>query len=144
MDSLAEKVDKGIADKLQHQISQTFRKSLRLEVMQMFPDPRAQVYFNSIRDEDAGKLLDMAPKTSMHRSENHNFKKFLQMRLFMPQVPECTCLCKNHVDAEGFHWRGGCGHGGIRTNTHNKVAAMIYLVVWWMSRTDRRSPRKET
>ena len=62
LDSLVEKFDKGIADKLQHQISQTFRKSLRLEV-----------YFNSIRDEDAGKLLDMAPKTNMHRSENHNF-----------------------------------------------------------------------
>jgi len=50
------------------------------------------------------------------------------MRLFMPQVPPCTCLCKNQVDAEGFHWRGGCGHGGIRTNTHNDVVAMLKTI----------------
>ena len=114
--------------KLQHELSQIFRKSMRLETMILFPDRRAQVFFNSIRDGDAGRILEMAPKTSMHRMVNHNFKSFIRMRLFMPQVPPCTCLCKNQVDAEGFHWRGGCGHGGIRTNTHNDVVAMLKTI----------------
>ena len=82
---------------------------------------------NSFCDADAGKLLQMAPKTTMHRSENLSYQKYVQYRLFMHQVPECTCLCKQHVDAEGFHWRGGCGHGGIRTNTHNEVCSIAEL-----------------
>ena len=114
--------------KLQHELSQIFRKSMRLETMILFPDKRAQVFFNSIRDGNAGKILEMAPKTNMHRMANHNFKSYIRMRLFMPQVPSCTCLCKNQVDAEGFHWRGGCGYGGIRTNTHDEVAAMLKTI----------------
>ena len=114
--------------KLQHELSQIFRKSMRLETMILFPDRRAQVFFNSIRDGDAGRILEMAPKSSMHRMVNHNLKSYIRMRLFMPQVPPCTCLCKNPVDVQGFHWRGGCGHGGIRTNTHNDVVAMIKTI----------------
>jgi hypothetical protein len=115
--------------KLQHDLSQIFRPSMRLETMALFPDNRAQVFLNSIRDCDAGKTLEMAPKTNMHRMADPNFKSYLRMRLFMPQVPSCTCLCQKPVDAEGFHWRGGCGHGGIRTNTHNEVAAMIKTIL---------------
>jgi hypothetical protein len=129
VESLHAKITGGLAEKLQHILCQVFRPSMRLETMLLFPDHRAQVFLNSIRDSDAGKMLDMAPKTSMHRAENHCMKTYLRMRLFMPLVPSCTCLCKNNVDAEGFHWRGGCGHGGIRTNTHNEVAAMVKTIL---------------
>jgi len=30
---------------------------------------------------------------------------------------------------EAFHWRGGCGHGGIRTNTHNEVVSMVRTIM---------------
>jgi hypothetical protein len=129
IDSLYASIMNGKTTKLQHDLSQIFRQSMRLETMVLFPDKRAQVFFNSIRDCDAGKILEMAPKTNMHRMANHNFKSHIRMRLFIPQVPSCTCLCHKPVDAEGFHWRGGCGHGGIRTNTHNEVAAMIKTIL---------------
>ena len=35
----------------------------------------------------------------MYRMANHNFKSYIRMRLFMPQVPSCTCLYKNQVAA---------------------------------------------
>jgi hypothetical protein len=127
--SLKAIVEKGAAEKLQHQLCQIFRKSNRLEVMQLFPDNRAQVFLHSTCDDVAGKILEMAPKTNMHRITNHAFMAYLRMRLFMPQVPSCTCLCRNQVDKEGFHWRGGCPHGGVRTNTHNEVVSMVKTIL---------------
>jgi hypothetical protein len=56
LETLIAKVRNGLAGQLQHQLSQIFRPSLRLEVMQLFPDSRAQVFLNSIRDSYAGKI----------------------------------------------------------------------------------------
>ena len=102
-----------------------FRASLETE-------PHRLAFFVSITDNNAGRWLDVCPKSDRFSFTDDEFKALLCYRLFLKQpsfIPGSRCNCKSRpeLDPLGHHLATACAIiiGGFRNGTHT---ALEYVV----------------
>lgn len=116
-----------------------FRESLR-------DDSHRLAWYTSICDGNAGRWLEVSPKSEHFSFSNAEFQALLCYRLYLSQpsfIPGSRCNCKSRpqLDALGHHIATGCGKGGFRNATHT---AIQYAVKDLLSCSGIMARREET
>ena len=89
-------------------------------------DTHQLAWFVSITDSNAGKWLDVCPKSAQFEFSNAAFSAALAYRMFLQQptfIPgsKCNCKKKPELDPLSHHLATGCAKGGLRNATHNSL-----------------------
>ena len=87
------------------------------------PETHRLAFFTSVSDGNAGRWLDVCPKSDHFSFTSDEFRALLNYRLFLRQpsfIPGSRCSCKSRpeLDPLGHHLATACGKGGYRNATH--------------------------
>ena len=109
-------------------------------------DPHRLAFFISINDGNAGRWLDVCPKSERFSFSDDEFKTLLCYRFFMKQpsfIPGSKCNCKSRpeLDPLGHHLATACAKGGFRNGTHT---ALEYVVKDLLNCAGIMARREET
>jgi hypothetical protein len=83
-------------------------------------------FYISISDSNAGRWLDVCPKSEKFTFSNDEFRSQLCYRMFLKQPchiagSKCSCKSRPVLDELGHHLATACGKGGYRNATHTAL-----------------------
>ena len=100
------------------------------EYKQQITDNHDLAWFVSCCDRDAGRWLEMSPKSPYTTLSANEFTSqfFYRLRLPSPFIvsgTKCTCAGFPMVDTQGIHLTTGCGKDGFRHKTHDNLVRTL-------------------
>ena len=106
------------------------KKNLAEFKLSLEADPHRLAFFISISDSNAGKWLDVCPKSEKFSFTNEEFTAQLCYRLYLRQpsfIPgsRCTCKSRPELDPRSHHIATACAKGGFRNATHSALGYVI-------------------
>lgn len=148
---------------VQHQLQQRLVEQ-RIETLKRqwtdrpppdLPNGCKLLWFNSLRNDESGKFLEVKPTTKKLVIVNSVFRALLRYRYMLPVEGlvcgmKCTCRVRGvsggpsyhpAIDACGHHIVSGCGSDGNRNDIHDNVVLELDSILKYCGKATRREER---